>query len=84
MTKAAELREMSDEHLALTLREAAEGLFRLRIRAQTERLDAPSELRKQRRLIARVKTVQRQRELLKAAAGGPREPSGTPSAAGPG
>jgi large subunit ribosomal protein L29 len=61
MTKASELREMSDEHLALTLKEAAEGLFRLRIRAQTERLDAPSELRKQRRLIARVRTIQTQR-----------------------
>ena len=30
----------------------------MRIQAQTERLDAPSELRKQRRLIARVKTIQ--------------------------
>ena len=59
--KASELREMSDEHLELTLNESAENLFRLRIRAQTERLDAPSELRKHRRLIARIKTVQSQR-----------------------
>ena len=29
MTKAAELREMSDEQLRLTLKEAAENLFRL-------------------------------------------------------
>ena len=61
MAKSAELREMSDEQLQLTLKEAAENLFRLRIQAQTERLDAPSELRKQRRLIARVKTIQTQR-----------------------
>ena len=61
MTKAAELREMSDEQLGLTLKEACESLFRLRLQAQTERLDAPSELRKQRRLIARVKTIQTQR-----------------------
>ena len=61
MAKANELREMSDEQLTLTLQEAAENLFRLRIRAQTERLDAPSELRKHRRLIARLKTVQTQR-----------------------
>ena len=61
MTHATELREMSDEQLALTLKEAAENLFRMRIQAQTERLDAPSELRKQRRLIARVKTIQTQR-----------------------
>ena len=61
MTKASELREMSDEQLGLTLKETAETLFRLRIRAQTERLDAPSELRKHRRLIARLKTIQTQR-----------------------
>jgi large subunit ribosomal protein L29 len=61
MTKASELREMSDEQLRLTLNEAAENLFRLRIRAQTERMDAPSELRKNRRLIARLKTIQTQR-----------------------
>jgi large subunit ribosomal protein L29 len=61
--KAAELREMSDEQLELTLRETAENYFRLRIQAQTERLDAPSELRRHRRLIARAKTIQRQREI---------------------
>lgn len=61
MSKASELREMSDEHLALSLTEAAESLFRLRIKAQTERLDAPSELRRQRRLIARLKTIQTER-----------------------
>ena len=61
MTKASELREMSDEQLSLTLKEAAENLFKMRIQAQTERLNAPSELRKQRRLIARVKTIQSQR-----------------------
>jgi len=61
MTKATELREMSDDQLVLTLKEASENLFRLRIQAQTERLDAPSELRKQRRLIARVKTIQSER-----------------------
>ena len=61
--RASELREMSSEQLALTLRETAEGLFRLRIQAQTERLDAPSELRRHRRLVARIKTIQREREI---------------------
>jgi large subunit ribosomal protein L29 len=65
MTKAAELREMSDEQLQLTLKETAETLFRLRIKAQTERLDTPSELRKNRRLIARLKTIQTQRARKK-------------------
>lgn len=62
MTKASELREMSDEQLAVMLQEATDGLFRLRIQSQTERLDAPSELRKQRQLIARIKTIQNQRK----------------------
>ena len=59
--KVNELREMSDEQLGLTLKETEQNLFRLRMQAQTERLDAPSELRRHRRLIARIKTVQTQR-----------------------
>ncbi len=61
--KANELREMSDEQLQLTLGETLENLFRLRIQAQTERLDAPSELRRHRRLVARILTLQRERAL---------------------
>jgi large subunit ribosomal protein L29 len=61
MTKASEFREMSDEQLTLTLNETTKNLFHLRLQAQTERLDAPSELRKQRRMVARIKTVQNQR-----------------------
>ncbi|QDU58239.1 50S ribosomal protein L29 [Aeoliella mucimassa] len=63
MTTAKELREMSDEQLELTLKDAAEHLFRLRIQSQTERLDAPTELRINRRLIARVKTIQSERAI---------------------
>ena len=61
--KASELREMNDEQLQATLDETVQTLFRLRIRARTERLDAPSELKRLRRLIARIKTIQRQRQL---------------------
>lgn len=61
--KVSELREMSDEHLALVLKEARENLFRLRVQAETEKLDAPSELKRHRRLIARILTIQRQRQL---------------------
>ncbi len=64
--RAGELREMSDEQLGLTLKEAADNYFRLRTQAQTERLDAPSELRRHRRLIARVRTIQREREVASA------------------
>jgi large subunit ribosomal protein L29 len=63
MTKATDLREMSDEQLTFSLREAEQELFRLRFQAATEKLDAPSNLTKLRREIARIKTIQRQREL---------------------
>ena len=68
MTKAKELREMRDEQLELTVKEAVDKLFRARVQSQTERLDAPSELKRQRRLIARAKTIQTERQLLAAAA----------------
>jgi len=68
MTKAAELREMSDEQLTVLLKDTIQHFFRLRLQAQTERLDAPSELRKQRRLIARIKTVRTQRDRARAQA----------------
>jgi len=66
MEKANELREMSDEQLELTVKESAENLFRLRIQASTERLDTPSEIRKNRRLIARIKTIQKERSRAQA------------------
>lgn len=67
MTKARELREMGEEQLELTLKDAYETLFRLRLKSQTERLDAPSELRKTRRLVARIKTLQTERQRAAAA-----------------
>jgi len=78
MTKASELREMSDEQLEITLKETTESFFRLRLQAQTERLDAPSELRKHRRLIARAKTIQAERARA-AAQAEPPAPDETPS-----
>jgi large subunit ribosomal protein L29 len=67
MTKVSELRDMSDDQLALTLKETAETLFRLRLQAETERLDAPSELKKHRRLIARIHTIRNERARAAAA-----------------
>ena len=60
--KTEELRQMSDEQLELTLKETCDRLLRLRLQSQTERLDAPSELRKSRRLVARIKTLLHQRQ----------------------
>ncbi len=59
--KIRDLREMSDEQLELTAKEAAESMFRLRIQAETERMDVPSQMRRNRRLIAQVRTLQTQR-----------------------
>ena len=67
MAKSSELRDMSDEQLGLTLKDAVDHLFRLRIQSQTERLDAPSEIRRNRRLVARIKTIQNQRKKNAAA-----------------
>ena len=69
MSTAAELREMNDEQLAFALRDTRDELFRLRFQAATERLDAPGTLRRFRRVIARILTIQRERELVEDAAG---------------
>jgi large subunit ribosomal protein L29 len=64
--KIAEMRDMSDEQLGLMLNETAKNLFRLRMQANTERLDVPSELRRHRQLIARIHTIRRQRQAAEA------------------
>lgn len=68
MSVASELREMNDDQLTHELRETQQELFQLRFQASTERLDAPSNMKRLRRRIARIKTIQRERELLAGAA----------------
>jgi len=63
MSKPAELREQTDEQLDLLLRETQTNLFRLRLQSETERLEAPSEIIKAKREIARIKTILRLREI---------------------
>lgn len=63
--KTKELQGMSDEQLGLTLKDIEKHLFQLRFQSATDRLETPSEIRKAKRDIARVKTIQRQRELAK-------------------
>jgi large subunit ribosomal protein L29 len=64
--KPNEYREMSDEQLALTLKETIKNLFHLRFQSAAERLETPSEIRKAKREVARIKTIQRERELAAA------------------
>jgi large subunit ribosomal protein L29 len=66
--KAAELRGMGAEQLGLSLKEEIKNLFHLRFQSATDRLETPSEIKKSRRKIARILTVQRQIELEKAGA----------------
>ncbi|MGH7200547.1 MAG: 50S ribosomal protein L29 [Planctomycetaceae bacterium] len=63
MTVAGELREMSDEQLQATLEQTRGELFRLRFQSATEKLDAPSNITKLRREVARIQTILREREL---------------------
>lgn len=68
MATSKEYREMSDEQLGTELTQTQKELFKLRFQASTEKLDAPSNLKKLRRSIARISTIRREREL-KAAQG---------------
>ena len=56
-SKTRELRDMADDQIRLIWKDAAESLFRLKLKAQTEKLTAPTEVRKFRRTIARCQTV---------------------------
>ena len=61
MSKASALREMSDEQLEHELRETQRSLFQIRFQSATERNDTPSNVRKLRHQIARIKTIQCER-----------------------
>jgi large subunit ribosomal protein L29 len=61
--KTDELRAQNNEQLNLTLKETIKNLFHLRVQSATDRLETPSEIRKARRDVARIKTIQREREL---------------------
>jgi large subunit ribosomal protein L29 len=61
MSKPAELREQTSEQLELLLTDVKSNLFRLRLQSETERLEAPSEIVKAKREIARIKTILQER-----------------------
>ena len=66
MSKSKSIREMSEEQLEHELRETQKSLFQVRFQSATERNDTPSNLKKLRQVIARIKTFRRERELAKA------------------
>jgi large subunit ribosomal protein L29 len=65
--RAEEIREMSDADIRTRVTEMEEERFRLKFRSATETLEDPLRLRTIRRDIARLKTIQRQRELAASA-----------------
>jgi large subunit ribosomal protein L29 len=60
--KASELRELSDTELAEKGQELAEELFNLRFQLATAQIENVGRMSAVRRDIARVKTVQRERQ----------------------
>jgi large subunit ribosomal protein L29 len=63
MTKASELRELTDETLADRLSEAKQELWKRRLDLATGELDNTSELAGYKREIARIRTLMREREI---------------------
>jgi large subunit ribosomal protein L29 len=64
--RADELRGLSDENLAKELNEAYRRLFTIRLQLTTRQQTNTSEKAKVSRQIARIRTIQRERELAAA------------------
>ena len=62
-TKTHEFRELTDEALADKLREAKEELFNLRFQQATGQLENHGRMKAVKSDIARIYTIQREREL---------------------
>lgn len=61
--KARELREMTDQELAQRLNELRQELFNLRFQMANRQLENTSRIRQVRKDIARILTIQRERQL---------------------
>ena len=61
--KPSETRQLSDDELVAELERLRRHLFDLRSQSVTEKLEDPTLVTKTRHDIARIRTIQRQREL---------------------
>ena len=66
-TRTADIRKLSDADLTKELEEAHKRLFSLRLQWETRQLTNHKEIPKMRRQVARLKTIQHERELAPAA-----------------
>ncbi|MBQ2947061.1 MAG: 50S ribosomal protein L29 [Bacilli bacterium] len=60
-----EIRELSNEEILSKIEESKEELFNLRFQQATGSLEKPSRITELRKLVARMKTILRERELTK-------------------
>ena len=65
-TKTEEIRKLTDVDIAKELEEAYRRLFSLRLQSETRQITNHRELPAAKRLIARLKTIQRERQLAAA------------------
>lgn len=61
--KNKEIREMSTEEIVAKIESCKEELFNLRFSQATGNLEKPSRIHELRKLVARMKTILREREL---------------------
>ena len=61
--KVKEIRELTTEEIIAKIKESKEELFNLRFSQATGNLEKPSRINELRKLVARMKTVLREREL---------------------
>ena len=66
MTRASELRDLSDDELGDRLKERRQELFNLRFQSVTGALENSARLKLAKREIARILTVVTEREMTKA------------------
>ncbi len=65
-TKTEEIRKLTDVDIEKELEEAYRRLFSLRLQSETRQITNHRELPAAKRLIARLKTIQRERQLAAA------------------
>ena len=61
--KASEIKYLTDPELETKLSELKEELFNLRFQLAVNQLDNPTRIKSVKKDIARIKTIQREREL---------------------
>ena len=61
--KNSEIRELTNEEIIKKIEECKEELFNLRFSQATGNLEKPSRINELRKLVARMKTILREREL---------------------